>query len=210
MYVGVTDQKGGRFNAHIRNPRSGVRKRMQLILEQERSRSITSEELTAEMKALWIQWLEEKNRTLQERIEHYICAIYPPQLNRIGRERWGTHTGRPQRTVLSNDDQRQSSLRSVRVDQAIEILDPNTRRNFSDDESKTLNYLLRQLGPKPLRRKLTEWYRANTTRRYAPEWIVKNRFIVTADEHGRAICILDPNLMSATPFPRLRNRKRKK
>ncbi len=100
LYVGVTTQKRGRFNAHIRDARDPMRQRLKLRLEQHVGRRVQEPELERVIRGLEIQWIEEPDRARQERIEHLACALAPPLLNGIGRAQWGTRA----RSIASAPD----------------------------------------------------------------------------------------------------------
>jgi hypothetical protein len=88
--------------------------------------------------------------------------------------------------------------------------DPYTRRVFSLEKLGTLAHLRSDLGLEALRTDVRKWFQQKNGQKYAPAWIVKNRFIVKKNEHGRgAVCILDPERLPANPFPPVVNRPKK-
>jgi hypothetical protein len=85
---------------------------------------------------------------------------------------------------------------------------PETFRDFNPAQSRQLEDLRRDLGPEALRTAVTKWFQRHKNRKYAPAWIVKNRFIVRKNEQGRgAVCVLDPSRMPDHPFPKVVERR---
>lgn len=209
LYVGVTTQKGGgRFSAHIRDRRSGLRQRMKKRLEINLGRHVAEEELERTMSDLVVQWIEEPDRGCQERVEHYACAVNPPILNVIGRAKWRSRIteGGDHAPIAARKGRRPVAQTRDEEPEAT-LYDRETFKNFSAAQLQILAAVRRDLGAEVPRTAVRKWFQQHKNTEYAPAWIVKNRFIVRKNEHGAGgLCILDPDRMPDHPFPKIVNR----